>query len=1120
MKLSREQMNSQNSAVVTKYGRIVYPSSGDLVSKSLELYGEWADGQIQFLQQFLQPGDAVVEIGAHAGIHTLALAQSVSPEGIVYAFESKGPGLEALRSTMLENGVTNVEVREFEDSSYQSSPGAEMSKLALSAKPALEHLALMTIDMARAGGSVIDCFRDMISRHQPLVFVEFEALEQGHAALSRLSAAGYSAHYVRTPAFNKSNACNEIENIFGIADDYGILFLPRGLKLNDISLSFGSASVTLVEALEDLAAEFLATPRYGDRTNFNRTPKLWRSELARLRFQLAEANIRFQEASSSLVHAGKRLTTAEDLRSRLKTQDKKLKEYDEKIKIYKKKLKASEALIHQLYNSTSWKFARPIRVAQKAAKALRLKTAGLLRRTPAPSGVFADPKQKGAREKQKQSPRHVPQKARTGGAEKVSVDTSKKVEVPSPPSWEAWEKLSRSVQLRSAHDPKIDIVVPVYGQARETLNCLFHVLNASQKTAYELVVIDDCGPDPDLSRELERLASLRLITLLRNEANLGFVATVNRGMALHGDRDVLLLNSDTAVHGDWLDRIIAFAESNPEVGTITPLSNNATICSYPKFVSDNNNELEIDDATLDQIAARVNAGKSVDIPTAVGFCMYINRACINDVGLFDVETFGRGYGEENDFCRRAVKKGWSNVLIGNVFIRHYGGASFGESKKALAQEAQRRLEALHPEYSSTVREFILNDPVLDLRQSLDIERLRLRTQANGPAMLFITLGRGGGTERHLEEMQQALEVEGVPSFILRSNPRQPGSLQFDLRGLRDVPNLPSFSVPYEPTLLIETINKLNIKHIHVQHLADAGDGVERMIREAADMAGIQYDVTVHDYMYICPRITLISHSGVYCGEPEPAGCNTCLATLPSIAGNESIEVWREKFRKFLAGARVIYVPSTDVATRMNTYFPQVTFTVRPHVTVLRSRDVKSKAERSERHVAIIGAIGPHKGAALIAECARYALSQQLPIRFIIVGYISDEYKLHTLSNVTITGRYDEGELQHHLAEQAPDIAWFPSVLPETFSYTLSSAIEAGILPVVFDLGTPAERLRALHWGGIMPAEYMLSVPDILQFLLSVKIEPAPQDLAASAHVSYKSVLQDYYDLDLSQQKIG
>ena len=86
---------------------------------------------------------------------------------------------------------------------------------------------------------------------------------------------------------------------------------------------------------------------------------------------------------------------------------------------------------------------------------------------------------------------------------------------------------------------------------------------------------------PAIAQYLRELAAQRRITLLANEANAGFVQSVNRGMALHGDRDVVLLNSDTEVANDWLGRLHAAAHSAPGVATVTPFSNNATICSYP-----------------------------------------------------------------------------------------------------------------------------------------------------------------------------------------------------------------------------------------------------------------------------------------------------------------------------------------------------------------------------------------------------------------------------------------------------------------------------------------------------------------------------------------------------------
>jgi GT2 family glycosyltransferase len=84
-------------------------------------------------------------------------------------------------------------------------------------------------------------------------------------------------------------------------------------------------------------------------------------------------------------------------------------------------------------------------------------------------------------------------------------------------------------------------------------------------------------------------------------------------------------------------------------------------------------------AELDAVFAQINAGKSIDLPTAVGFCMYIRRACLDAVGLFDAERFGRGYGEENDFSRRATRAGWRNVLCADVFVFHAGGVSFRTS---------------------------------------------------------------------------------------------------------------------------------------------------------------------------------------------------------------------------------------------------------------------------------------------------------------------------------------------------------------------------------------------------------------------------------------------------------
>ena len=83
------------------------------------------------------------------------------------------------------------------------------------------------------------------------------------------------------------------------------------------------------------------------------------------------------------------------------------------------------------------------------------------------------------------------------------------------------------------------------------------------------------------------MAKEKLFTLIENSKNLGFVGTANIGLSLHKDRDVILLNSDTEVYDGWLDRMIAISKKDNNIATVTPFSNNATICSFPEFNQDN-----------------------------------------------------------------------------------------------------------------------------------------------------------------------------------------------------------------------------------------------------------------------------------------------------------------------------------------------------------------------------------------------------------------------------------------------------------------------------------------------------------------------------------------------------
>ncbi len=251
------------------------------------------------------------------------------------------------------------------------------------------------------------------------------------------------------------------------------------------------------------------------------------------------------------------------------------------------------------------------------------------------------------------------------------------------------------------------IVVPVFNAPVETRRCLAALRATIDPDADEVIVIDDASTDPAIPRLLAEFGGDRW-HCERQPVNLGFVGTVNRGMEMAGDRDVVLLNSDTVPAGNWLDAIRRCAEACADAASITPWTNNGEIASLPEFCQAGPVP---DDVERWARACAASAPAYPDLPTAVGFCMFLRRACLDAVGHFDAETFGKGYGEENDWCMRASAAGWTHRLCDDAFVAHKGQASFGPLGLEPDASSMQRLLNLHPDYLERVMAFIRSDPL-------------------------------------------------------------------------------------------------------------------------------------------------------------------------------------------------------------------------------------------------------------------------------------------------------------------------------------------------------------------------------------------------------------------------
>lgn len=265
----------------------------------------------------------------------------------------------------------------------------------------------------------------------------------------------------------------------------------------------------------------------------------------------------------------------------------------------------------------------------------------------------------------------------------------------------------------------VDILVPVYKGQKDTLDCLQSLIQfqSSNQTPHQIIVLDDASPEANLVNALQRLARKGQITYIRREQNLGFIKNINRGMATHPGRDVVWLNADTRVHGNWLDRLKAAADSHEQIASATPFSNNGELMSFPEMRQQAPMPDAARHAALDQAAAELNQ-PPVDIPIGCGFCFYIKRTAINDVGYLDEATLKRGYGEETDWCARATAKGWRHVGATNVFVAHRGGSSFGAEKALRVQQNNQIIRERYPTLEKRFDRFIQQDPLRAAREAL------------------------------------------------------------------------------------------------------------------------------------------------------------------------------------------------------------------------------------------------------------------------------------------------------------------------------------------------------------------------------------------------------------------
>lgn len=621
----------------------------------------------------------------------------------------------------------------------------------------------------------------------------------------------------------------------------------------------------------------------------------------------------------------------------------------------------------------------------------------------------------------------------------------------------------------------VDIIIPVYN-GFEYFDHLFGSIPKT-KIPYRLIIVEDKSSDARVLPYLKRMfKNSENVVLLENASNLGFVKSVNRALSV-SKNNVVLLNTDVELPNNWLERIMYPIIANENVASTTPFTNSGTICSFPNFCEDNKLFFGLNVDEIDAYFSNYTPKYPI-IPTGVGFCMGMSRKAIDKIGLLDDKTFGKGYGEENDWCRRAVEEGFVNVHVDNLFVFHNHGGSFdSDEKKRLIKEHGELLEKKHPQYNAIVAEYCALDPCAEMRKQIKSQILR----EFAPAHTIVAFNHywGGGADMYLLRERKRVLNEGS-EFV--QVVYMPGSKSFKVEYC--------YHHYYDQTILCAEFSEIlkllpqKIDEIWINELVSYPElfVVLEQIVELAKETKAKTLFLLHDYFSICPTICLLNTKSEYCEIPTTEKCDKCLANnklhidIHCSERNKGISVWRENWTRLLDCCDEIRTFSQSSKEVFQKAYPCVSsekITVVPH-KVDYLLNISDRVKRSDTlNIGVIGAIDEIKGVNIVIEMAELIKKYNIKARIVILGYTSPKIPNDLCLCV---GKYKRSELPGLILKNDIDIVFIPSIWPETFSFTSQEAMMMGLPTACFDIGAPAERINNYDKGLIIPyinADYAL-----------------------------------------------
>ncbi|PVA05222.1 glycosyl transferase [Thalassorhabdomicrobium marinisediminis] len=638
----------------------------------------------------------------------------------------------------------------------------------------------------------------------------------------------------------------------------------------------------------------------------------------------------------------------------------------------------------------------------------------------------------------------------------------------------------------------ITIILPVYNALDLVQECLARVVQHTDLD-WHLVVIEDCSTDTtvrpwlaDWVQQTNANAPGR-ITLIENPENRGFIGSVNSGfnVALERGNPVVLLNSDAFVPVGWASRLIRPLLSEPDAASVTPMSNDAEIFGAPLMcvpVALSLGEADVIDKTA---ATFTRTASFAEAPTGVGFCMAMHIDYLRRYPQFDI-AFGRGYGEEVDWCQKVRADGGRHLGLASLYVEHRGGQSFGNAEKLKNIAAASKLVTNRYEtYDADVQDFVRHDPLHTPRLALALAWAAARTAGQGLRLpVYMAHDMGGGAELYLQQRiaDDLAEVDQPDAAVIlrMGGPRR---FQLEVYSLGGVTAGGTDDFSLVKRLLEPALS------LHLVYSNGVGDpdpvALPGFLLDMKRGAQDSLEVLMHDFFPLSPSFNLLNAHNRFEGVPDASIRSPVHEVRRPDGTLIKLAEWRAAWGALLNAADEVRVFSNDGAAHVKAAYPEITPTVVPHTM----SDLPARIPDPQGRGAVIGVlgnIGLPKGAPVLKDMGEQVEKGGL----VLIGNIDPAY--NPGPNVIVHGEYTLAELET-LARKYGISCWLiPSICPETFSYTTQECLATGLPVWCFDLGAQAEAVsRAVAnggRGGILPLEWVGQPRKVVERLTKPAIE--------------------------------